>query len=155
VSVDVDSKIIPTISSKVAGPLGAVHLPRLWSKLTLASKGLLPPDYDECGDGFDAMTISALGLKRDDVVNFIKTESPTYMAFETWVVHQAGGRIDPAVIEAHNHAILSYNHGEDTAASMRAASGVADPSLRDAASLNTLDDFDSLHAHVMAVSARR
>lgn len=150
-----DRNIVPTISSKVAGPLGAVHLPRLWAKLTLAGHGLLPPDYDACGDGFDAMTIAALGLRRDDVVAFVRNESPSYMAFETWVVHQRGGRLDRAVIDAHNHAILSYDHAPDTASRMRASSGVPDPSVRDAASLNALDDFDALHAQVMALARRR
>lgn len=146
------AKVIPTISSKVAGPLGAVHLPRLWAKLMLASRGMLPEGYDECGDGFDAMTLKALGLKRDEVINYIRTEHPKYMAFETWVVQKAGGRIDPATIEAHNRAILGYNHADATAASMRSSSGVNDSSIKDAATLNTLDDFDELHKSVTGQS---
>ena len=31
--------IIPNISSDIAGPLGAIHLPRLWSKLRLSAAG--------------------------------------------------------------------------------------------------------------------
>jgi hypothetical protein len=141
--------IVPTISSKVSGPLGAVHLPRLWCKLLLASKGMLPSDYDECGEGFDAMTISALGLKRDEVIDFVRKEHPTYMAFEKWVIQKNGGRVDPTKIEAHNRAILGYNHKDETAASMRKSSGVDDANIKDAATLNTLDDFDQLHAQVV------
>ncbi len=47
------AKVIPLVSSGTAGPLGAIHLPRLWAKLTLHNAGLLPEDYDSCGDGFD------------------------------------------------------------------------------------------------------
>jgi hypothetical protein len=140
--------IVPTVGSGVAGPLGVVHLPRLWAKVLLSSRGLLPHDYDECGEGFDAMTISALGLDRDELISFIRTEQPTYMAFETWVSHKTGGRLTREKIEAHNRAILSYMHADSTAQAMRAASGVAQPSLSDAVTLNALDDFDRLHADV-------
>ena len=44
--------MIPTISSGVAGPLGAIHLPRLWSKVLLSAHGQLEEGYDECGHGF-------------------------------------------------------------------------------------------------------
>jgi hypothetical protein len=50
----------PAMSSGTAGPLGAIHPPRLWEKLTLANAGLLPEDYDECGAGFDQMALDAL-----------------------------------------------------------------------------------------------
>ncbi|GAC1413790.1 MAG: hypothetical protein NVS3B16_05490 [Vulcanimicrobiaceae bacterium] len=144
----VANKVIPTVGSKVAGPLGAVHLPRLWAKLLLSSRGLLPDDYDACGEGFDAMTISALGLNRDELISFIRNEQPTYMALETWVTHKTRGALDAAKIDAHNRAILSYKHNEATAKTMRASSGVSDSSISDAATLNTLDDFDQLHAQL-------
>jgi len=145
------NKIVPTVGSRVAGPLGVVHLPRLWAKLLLSSRELLPDDYDACGDGFDAMTIAAIGLDREELMSFIGTEQPTYMAFETWVLHKTGGKLDSAKIDAHNRAILTYNHSDSTARAMRADSGVADPSIGDAATLNALDDFDQLHAQVTSL----
>ena len=33
------SAYIPLVSSELAGPLGVVHLPRLWHKLTLGTTG--------------------------------------------------------------------------------------------------------------------
>ncbi|MBV8222137.1 MAG: DUF5069 domain-containing protein, partial [Candidatus Eremiobacteraeota bacterium] len=39
------TQVIPIISSSTAGPLGAIHLPRLWAKLTLDAAGKLPEDY--------------------------------------------------------------------------------------------------------------
>ncbi|HET7813341.1 MAG TPA: hypothetical protein VFL13_03080 [Candidatus Baltobacteraceae bacterium] len=50
-SKDTGTIVVPTITSDVAGPLGVMRLPRLWSKLTLAAHGKLPDDYDECGPG--------------------------------------------------------------------------------------------------------
>ena len=35
------SKIVPLISSGIAGPLGVLHLPRLWQKVLLESLGQL------------------------------------------------------------------------------------------------------------------
>ena len=57
--------IIPNISSDIAGPLGAIHLPRLWSKLRLSAAGQLQDGYPECGAGFDQMVLDGLGVDRD------------------------------------------------------------------------------------------
>ncbi len=35
-------KIVPLVTSDTAGPLGVVHLPRLWAKLTLAATADCP-----------------------------------------------------------------------------------------------------------------
>ena len=139
---------VPLVSSGTAGPLKAIHLPRLWLKLTLSAAGKLPEGYDECGAGFDAMTISALGLSRDSVMEFVKSTKPTYIQFEEWVVAQNGGRIDPAKVEAHNAAIRGYNHSDELAAKMRSAAGIKDSSIKDAVTLNTVEDLDEIHREV-------
>ncbi|MBC5800051.1 MAG: DUF5069 domain-containing protein [Candidatus Eremiobacteraeota bacterium] len=144
------TKIVPVISSGTAGPLGAVHLPRLWTKLTLSGAGLLPEGYDQCGQGFDQMTLDALGLDRERVIAFIKERKPTYMEFEQYVVDQNGGSIPRATIDKHNAAITGYNHADGLAATMRTASGVKSGSVKDAVTLNSLEDLDELHAEVTA-----
>jgi hypothetical protein len=141
-------KVVPAVSSGTAGPLGAIHLPRLWLKLSLASVGALPDGYDECGDGFDAMTLSALGLDRQKTIDFVRLNRPTYMEFEEWVV--ANGKTDKSTIEKHNAAIRGYNHADELAHSMRSASKVRDSSVKDAVSLNTLDDLDEIHRQLIA-----
>ena len=90
---------IPTISSGVAGPLGAIHLPRLWSKLRLSEAGQLPADYPECGAGFDQMVLDGLRIDRDAAVAYVKENKATYNDFETWVVAQRGGSIQQEEIE--------------------------------------------------------
>jgi len=50
---------VPLISSGVAGPLGVLHLPRLWQKVSLEEKNNLAPGYPGVGKGFDAMTLAA------------------------------------------------------------------------------------------------
>jgi len=73
--------VVPLISSGVAGPLGVLHLPRLWLKVSLESAGKLAPGYPGVGKGFDQMVIDGLGLQRDSVVSFIKNSKPTYPQF--------------------------------------------------------------------------
>ena len=53
---------VPLISSGVAGPLGALHLPRLWLKVSLEAAGKLASGYPGIGAGYDMMTCNALGL---------------------------------------------------------------------------------------------
>ena len=140
-------KVVPLVSSGTAGPLGAIHLPRLWLKLSLASVGALPEGYDECGTGFDAMTLDALGLNRATTIEFVRRNKPTYMEFEEWVV--ANGKTDKATIERHNAAIRGYNHGDELAQKMRHAAKIKDHAVRDAVSLNTVEDLDELHARLI------
>jgi hypothetical protein len=137
------SKVVPLVSSGTAGPLGAIHLPRLWLKLSLAAVDALPEGYDECGAGFDAMTLSALGLDRDKTIAFVRERRPSYMEFEEWVV--ANGKTDKGTIEAHNAAVRGYHHGDDLAHKMRSSSRINDTSVKDAVSLNTVEDLDEIH----------
>lgn len=144
-----EGKIIPTISSKESGPAGLLHLPRLWSKLLIDSVGKLPEDYDACGDGFDAMTLKAVGVNKNDAIAFVRTRRPTYMQFEQWVLAKNGGAIDERRVREHNAAISGYDHAEQTARKMRSQSGLAHHhKVSDAATLNTVDDLDQLHAQV-------
>ncbi|HME82588.1 MAG TPA: DUF5069 domain-containing protein [Candidatus Eremiobacteraceae bacterium] len=138
--------VIPMVSSGTAGPLGAIHLPRLWAKLTLDAAGKLPDDYDACGTGFDQLTISDLGLKKDEVVAFVASKRPTYVEFEEWVV--AHGKTDPETIRKHNENVRGYHHGDETAAKMRTAMGLKRGDVKDAVTLNTLEDLHALHSAV-------
>ncbi|MBN98492.1 MAG: DUF5069 domain-containing protein [Gemmatimonadetes bacterium] len=139
--------IIPLISSELAGPLGAIHLPRLWSKVLLGATGNLADGYDECGMGYDQMVLDGLGVDRDAAVSFIKDNKPSYAEFENWVVAQRGGSIPQSEIDASNAAIRGYNHDDETRGAILSAAGVADDgSILDAVNLNNLDDWTELHA---------
>lgn len=147
-SAGTQTKIVPLISSDTAGPLGAIHLPRLWAKLTLSAAGLLPEGYDECGPGFDQMTISDLNLDRQKVMEFVKNTKPTYIQFEEWVIQQNGGKVDADAIRKHNEAVRGYNHSDELASNMRKSSGVKDENIKDAVTLNKLEDLDEFHQQV-------
>ena len=142
------TKYIPIISSSTTGPLGVAHLPRLWTKLTLGNAGMLPEGHDYCGQGFDQMTISALGLDRDKVIAFVKSSKPTYVQFEEWV--KANGKTDAETIKKHNASVLGYNHGDETCARIRGVVALKDTNVKDAVTLNILEDLHDLHQHANA-----
>lgn len=139
--------IIPLVSSDLAGPLGAIHLPRLWAKLRLSAAGQLPEGYAECGGGFDQMTLDGLKVDRDAAIAYVQGSKPTYAQFEAWVVEQRGGNIPAGEIEASNAAIRGYNHDDDTRGEILSEAGIKDDgSVLDAVNLNNLDDWNALHA---------
>ncbi len=141
-----NGSMVPPVSSSTAGPLGAVHLPRLWAKLTLDAAGRLPDDYDACGPGFDQMTCNNLGLDRQKVIDYVRAKRPTYVQFEEWVI--ANGKTDPETIRKHNAAVHAYHHGEETAGKIRSATGLKRTDVKDAVTLNTLEDLHDFHASV-------
>ena len=141
---------VPMISSGTAGPLGVLHLPRLWLKVSLESQGKLAPGYPGIGRGFDAMTCAALGLDENAVKNFIKERKPTYPQFEEWVKQNAKS-LNRETIEKHNAAVRGYNHDDDTRREILAECGMKDESSapKDAVNLNNLDDWYQFHQAVL------
>src|SRR5215470_7847609 len=119
------STFVPLISSGTAGPLGVLHLPRLWLKLSLESTGKLASGYPGAGKGFDQMVIDGLGLKRDAVIDFVKQSHPTYPQFEAWV-KKNGTKVDHGSIDKLNAAIRGYNHDDATRKSILGANGLPD-----------------------------
>src|SRR4029079_11048110 len=141
---------VPLISSGTAGPLGVLHLPRLWQKVSLEARGKLAPGYPGIGKGYDMMTITALGLSPDAVKKFITESKPTYPQFEAWVKKQPGVKLDKATIEKHNAAVRGYNHDAATRQGILKNNGLPDDAsaLKDAVRLNDLDSWQEFHADV-------
>jgi len=141
---------VPLISSGVAGPLGVVHLPRLWQKVSLEEAGKLAPGYPGVGKGFDAMTLGALGLEEQAVRDYIKQNKPTYPQFEAWVKKNAKSLTADA-IEMHNAAVRAYYHDGETRKGSLSACGIDDDASapKDAVNLNNLDDWYEFHQAVL------
>lgn len=144
-------KVVPLISSGTAGPLGVLHLPRLWLKVSLEARGLLADGYPGAGKGFDQMVIDGLGLQRDAVLSYIAKERPTYPQFEAWVKSQPGAKLDAASIDQLNAAICGYNHADEVRKNVLSADGLPDDpgAPKDAVNLNNLDDWHEFHAAVL------
>jgi len=141
---------VPMISSGVAGPLGVVHLPRLWQKVSLEEAGKLASGYPGVGKGFDAMTLAALGLEEEAVRAYIKQNRPTYPEFEAWVKKNAKS-LNRESIEKHNSAVRGYNHDDETRKGILSACAIADDAAapKDAVNLNNLDDWYEFHQAVL------
>ena len=143
-------KIVPLIGSAEVGPLGVLHLPRLWLKVSLDAKGALANGYPAVGTGFDQMVLDGLGLKKDAVTDFITKNRPTYCQFEAWIKEQPGARLASASITKLNDSIRGYNHDEGTVKSMLGENELAsDVGIHDAVTLNRLDDWKCFHEAVL------
>ena len=139
---------VPLISSGTAGPLGVLHLPRLWLKTSLESRGKLANGYPGCGKGFDQMVLDGLGLDRQKTLDFIKNNRPSYTQFEGWVKQQPGVKLDKSNIEKLNASIRGYNHDDNTRKGVLSGCGLQDDAsaFRDAVNLNNLDDWNEFHS---------
>ena len=137
-------KFIPMISSGIAGPLGVLHLPRLWQKASLGAAGLLHDDYPACGKGYDNMLLEAL-------LAFIKDQKPTYPECEAWILSQKGGALDPEAVRTLNSAIAGYLHDDATRKAILEENNIEDSgAIKDAVNLNNLDDWKAFHRDVLA-----
>src|SRR5947199_9754359 len=142
---------VPLISSGIAGPLGVLHLPRLWQKVSLQEAGKLASGYPGVGKGFDAMTLAALGLEEQAVRDYVGQNKPTYPQFEAWVKQNAKS-LNREAIEKHNAAVRGYNHDDETRKTILGTCKIADDasSPKDAVNLNNLDDWYAFHKAVLA-----
>jgi hypothetical protein len=141
---------VPMISSGTAGPLGVLHLPRLWLKVSLEEAGKLAAGYPGIARGFDAMTCAALGLDEQAVKDYIRQNKPTYTQFEAWVKKNAKS-LTPEAVEKHNAAVRGYNHDDETRSRILGACAVSDDGsgAKDAVNLNNLDDWQEFHQAVL------
>lgn len=141
------NQIVPLISSGTAGPLGVLHLPRLWQKASLENAGKIADGYPGCGQGYDQMVLDALGLDRDAFLAFIATK-PTYVQTENWI-KENGTTVNAEAISELNASITGYIHKDETRQEILNAVGFPDGEARDAINLNNLDDWDGFHASVI------
>ena len=143
------SKFIPLISSSLTGPLGILHLPRLWQKVSLQATGQLHSDYPDIGAGYDSMVLGTLGIDADAFRSFVKENKPSYIECENWVA-QNGDTSQPGIAKL-NRQITQYHHDDTTRTEILAAAGLEDSAaIADAPNLNNLDDWTAFHKEVLS-----
>lgn len=143
------SKYIPLISSSLTGPLGIMHLPRLWQKVSLKATGQLHDDYPDIGGGYDSMVLGTLGIEADAFRTFVKEEKPSYIECENWVAKN--GDTSLAGIAKLNRQITQYHHDDGTRTGILKAAGLDDSAaIADAPNLNNLDDWTEFHKEVLS-----
>lgn len=137
--------IVPLISPMVVGPLGVMHLPRLWLKMLLFRHGLLAEGYRHGHGGLDGKLVEALGIDVDALIAFVDAEKPDYQAFEAWVKANAAN-LTPESIAAYNETVRNERMPEANAAKRREQFGIDDPTFAWAVPLINLDDWSGFHA---------
>src|ERR1700722_11246435 len=116
------------------GPLGLVHLPRMWQKGVLHTRGMLADVYYFADKGFDARMMDGVGIDPAAFVPFIKT-MPDYLAVEAWVSDHAT-KLD--AVAATSDMILNRSMSAENASPMRAAVGLTDATFDNGARLGNL-----------------
>jgi hypothetical protein len=136
--------IVPVLSSSVVGPLGIMHLPRLWLKILLHGCGRLPEGYRHGVGGFDEFVTTTLGIDRDAFVAYIETVKPDYLTLEAWVRANAA-MLTPDAIATINQRVSTAALSEPMLTERTARFGLGDPSYTGAVALNDLDDWAAMH----------
>ncbi|MEE2656977.1 MAG: hypothetical protein VX733_00620 [Candidatus Latescibacterota bacterium] len=143
-------KVVPLISSLDTGPMGVLQIARTWHKVQLETAGLLHHDYPGCGNGLDRRVIEeALGLDRDQVVDYLTSANPGYLEFERWIREQLGGRdVSESVTEFH-HFLEGRIHADEKRAEIHATlERNDDGSWMKGVLLNHLEDWHLAHAQL-------
>lgn len=99
--------VVLITGSDVDGPLGILHLPRLWAKAILAAAGLLADESAADPYGFDAVAAHGLGIEPRELQRYLAGR-PSYVQCEAWVREHARHH-DSAAIERVNDAVRAVN----------------------------------------------
>ena len=109
--------IVPLISTSKTGPSGIMHLPRLWMKILLASKGRLAEGYRHGIGGFDERLLENFGVDRDAFIRYVESEQPDYLAAERWFTEHATA-FSPQTVAASNAGFLEASFSDPARSKM-------------------------------------
>jgi hypothetical protein len=138
------------ISSLDVGPLGVLQLARTWHKVLLRARGLLDPDYPDCGQGLDAGVLEVLGLDPDETLDHLRTTLPSYIEFESWIRTRTDDTFDRDRIEQWHHKLLKRIHPDRKRADIHRTIGREDDgTLRLGVMLNHVEDWAYAHRAVL------
>lgn len=142
----------PLIPSNVAGPLGVMHLPRLWLVCSLKAHEKLAPGYGVSEHQYDMIVLVGLGLKIRDVVEHIRSKQPTYPQFEAWIKAQPGVKLSHESIAKINANILGCVHNTTTRQKIHTENNLPEQDSENltAVDLNNLRDWLHFHEDVLS-----
>lgn len=143
--------LVPLIGSDVAGPLGVLHLPRLWLKHRLYAAGRLAEGYRHGVGGFDEVVTSKLGVDGAAFATYVETELPDYLSAEAWVRTHASTLSDETIAATNEH-IRATKMPAEMAVKRRAELGPVADGLEHGIPLNNLDDWAGVHRQMKAVA---
>lgn len=95
------------------------------------------------------MTLDVLKLNKEETLQYLHSEVPSYPEFEAWILKKNGGKLDRAAIEKHNAAVRGRMHDEKARKGILDAAGIKDEGrvkeIKDAITLNDWDDWTEFH----------
>lgn len=102
--------MVPLISSLCYGPLGYCQMPRTWWKSLLYTHGKLAEDYPPCTKGLDHWWLGGFLIEDEEMLEFVASEKPDYLAFEAWVEQTARRKPNALGRESWNAFIETRIH---------------------------------------------
>lgn len=139
--------VIPAISSLATGPLGLLHLPRLWGKAVIKAIGALPEGYHSGSGPIDVQLAETIGMDLAASVSYTNAEIPPYLTYEQWVREHAT-KLDAATMKAWNDRMRTREKPIPLAAEERTILGITDESERRGVLLNDLIDWHLWHEQI-------
>jgi len=146
-------EMIPLISGFKAGPLGIVHLPRLWFKVRARAVEALPSEYRAGSGGTDGQLLGTFGIDADAFAGYLASDVPDYQACERWIAAHARDT-SPATIATYNDEVDASEMHEPRRTEWAERFGITDGAYVSALSFNQLDDWDAIHRELFDDNAR-
>ena len=144
--------MVPLISSICVGSLGVCQLPRTWWKTVTRAVDLLDPSFPDRSGGLDTWCLEALELDLDEVYEYLRSEIPDYVSFESWILGRKGGRLPAAKVARFNDIVRHRRHIRPKKIEETYSDIGFDPddTYTSALLLNTLQDWHLFHANDLA-----
>ena len=133
-------RIVPLISSYATGPLGLMHLPRLWLKGLLYAAGILAEDWGVGAGGLDRRIMNHAGVDAAAFIPWLLEARPTYAACEACFAQHARD-LGAASIARANDELATAPLPRGLGPQFRAYLGITDDALDVGIMLNNLDDW--------------
>jgi hypothetical protein len=122
-----------------------MHLPRVWLKILLASKGRLADGYRHGEGGYDQKLFERFGVDGPAFVAFVETQQPDYLTAERFFIEHAT-QYSPQTVASFNAELTSGTFSDPARAKLfRDRVGLDDDTVSRAIPLNDLDDWFGFH----------
>lgn len=95
-----------------AGDLGVLHIPRMWTRAILKTRGQLKEENTAAEWKLDLIIMNGLGLGMEETIQALFQKSSS-RDFETWILQKNNGSISKEKIELVNKKIRAELSGEN------------------------------------------
>jgi hypothetical protein len=145
-------KRVPIVSSYRTGPLGLLHLPRMWLKALLLAKDMLADDWGCGAGGLDKRMMDPIGVDKVAFMAWLTRELPSYAETEAWLAANARD-LNAESIARSNAVMLVVPLPPGLNAQFQAFMQL-DASVENSIMLNNYDDWHTIHHQVFAEGFR-